>query len=331
MQMSNDGEIAELQAEANSTAAPSAAPQEQQAHAVQEPTRDPDVANGVELTRENARDLAHDDCSEPDAGAVEVNNSAPESAPAAERGEARSKLPSHSLLGPAPVVAGEDPEEFEQIFAQLEADYPDTGESDVLRRWQIENAAVKIFAVRRGTRAQRGVWNAAFADALLRRMTDQAAVEVLKLEQHAGVRQSDEPIESTFRQGWFRWAKKTCVAAVAGDPTALEQVEEKLGSDALEIDSAVDFDALYAVLASIDRVVRPAQTDGDAAFRSLEKLKKRAEKKRKTEQTTAPPTGRVRNVGTSKRSRAPEQPKTTPNPPTVIVPKPTGDDDGGAR
>jgi hypothetical protein len=330
MQMSNDGEIAELQAEANSTAAPSAAPQEQQAHAVQEPTRDPDVANGVELTRENARDLAHDDCSEPDAGAVEVNNSAPESAPAAERGEARSKLPSHSLLGPAPVVAGEDPGEFEQIIAELGADYPDTGESGLFRRWQIETAAVKIFAVKRGTRAQRGAWNAARADSLLRRLLDHAAFEELRLQENANVTQKDEPIESTFLQGFWREQQRISRAAVAGDPAALTRIEKALGSGALEIDSAVDYSSLYAVLADIDRVVRPAQADCDAAFRQLEKQKKRAAMKQKVHKGTPAPGRDVPDVGPSEQASAPEQAETT-NPPTVFSPKPAGDADGGAQ
>jgi hypothetical protein len=260
----------------------------------------------------------------------EVDKPAHQSARADESGNPRPEPPSRSLLGPGPVVAGEDPAEFERIIAELEADYPDTGEGDVLRRWQIENAAVKIFAVRRGTRAQRGVWNAAFVDALLRGMVDHAAVEVLKLQRHAGVRQSDEPVESTFRQAWFRRTKSICQAAVAGDAAALEEVVEKLGSDALEIDGAVDYSSLYAVLSAIDRVVRPAQADCDAAFRLLEKQKKRAGTKQKIHKGTPAPGRDVPDLGPSEQTSAPEHAETTTNPPTVFFPKPAGDDDGGA-
>jgi hypothetical protein len=93
-----------------------------------------------------------------------------------------------------------------------------------------------------------------------------------------------------------------------------------------------DFGSLYLSLGIIDRVVRPAQADADAAFRQLEKGKKRAEKKWKKNKSTAQPTALdVLDLGPPPQASVHEQADTTTNPPTVIMPKPADDADGGAQ
>ena len=221
--------------------------------------------------------------------------------------------------------------EFALLMEALRADYPDTGDSGVLRQWQVETAALKILTVRRGTRAQRGAWNAAVADSLFRRLVDRAALVALKIDHFADLSPDGEPIESKFRRSWHRERQQIARAAVAGDPAAIKQIRELLGSAALESDSAVDFIALYTVQAAIDRVARPAQADAEAAFRSLEKQRKRAARKQKKNQTTARVTGpEVLDLGAPEQISEFEQ-VTTTNPPTVVAPKATGDDDGGAQ
>jgi hypothetical protein len=273
-----------------------------------------------------------DDSGDSAANAVEptdgdVASSAPESATAGQSGE-RSQL----LLGPSPTIDGENPAEFERLLAALRADYPCNGGGGVLHEWLIETAALKMLTARRGTRAERGAWQAALADSLLRRLVDHAALNELRREDSAELTQKDEAIEQAMTQRFWRAQQQTSWAAVAGDSVALEQIEKNLGAGALEIDRAVDFGALYEVLARIDRVVRPANADGAAAFRQLEKRKKRAEKKRRVDQATAPTRGREAiDLGTSERATPSERTTTATNAPTVIAPKSTGGGNGGAR
>jgi len=241
--------------------------------------------------------------------------------------DARTRL----LLGPAPTAAGEDPAEFSQLMAALEADYPDAGDGGVCRRWHLETAALKILTLRRGTRAERGAWNAATADALLRLVVDRAGVQVLDHDCNADVKQTDEAIELTFPQSWWRDQTRICRAAVAGDTAALEQVKKKLGSGgALETDGAIDFVALYDVLFNIARVVRPAQDEAEHAFRLLEKRKKCAAKKQKVETTVPCADREVLDLRASKETSATEQLNATTNAPTVIAPRAGGGADGAA-
>jgi hypothetical protein len=242
--------------------------------------------------------------------------------------EGRQRL----LLGPSPTIAGEKPAEFERIMAALRTDYPRESGGRVLRQWLIETAALKMLTARRGTRAERGAWQAALADSLLRRLVDHAALQELRRDDSCVLTQKDEAIEQGMSQRFWRAHQQISRAAVAGDSVALQRVEKDLGTGALEIDRAVDFGALYEVLASIDRVVRPANADAAAAFRQLEKRKKRAEKKRRGDQAAAPARGGPAiDLGTSELATRPEQALTATNTPTVIAPKAAGEDKGGGR
>jgi hypothetical protein len=301
---------------------------EQSADAASEPAQD---LTNAKVVPPSGDEIA-EDSGGLDANAVEptdgeVASSARESAPGRQSGE-RSQL----LLGPSPTIAGENPEEFSQLMAALRADYPREEGGQIFHEWRIETAALKMLTARRGTRAERGAWQAALADSLLSLLIDHAALKELRRDDSAELTQKDEAIDLAMTQRFWRAQQQMSGAAVAGDSVALEQIEKNLGAGALEIDRAVDFGALYEVLASIDRVVRPAHADGAAAFRQLEKRKKRAEKKRNVDQASAPTKGREAiDLGTSERATSSERTMTATNFPTVIAPEPTGEDNGGGR
>ena len=249
-----------------------------------------------------------------------------------------------ALLGPVPTIAGEDPGDFAAVLEALSRDYAESGIARVRHLWLIETVACRMLTVRRGTLAERNVWDAGIAESLQRRLLDLAAAEELAQRDKDGgppLTQRDEGIEETLRQSWWRQQKQLARAAVSGDKAAIENIEKRLGPGTVKINAAVDFDKVYDSLTAIDRVVTSARAECENAFRALEKLQKRAKKHQiraqkvlphqkfeSHEPASAAATDATTDAGVVK--YPPPEDTTTENVPTVIAPKPNADADGGA-
>jgi len=123
--------------------------------------------------------------------------------------------------------------------------------------------------------------NAAIAKSLHRQVVNKAVVETIEKNRAEGkwdpVR-TEENIEQTWRQGWWRQWENIVFAAVSGDLAAIERVEQRLGRNAVAFNAFIDFDALSASQIQLERAAMPIRAIRDAGFRLFDKIEKKRRK-----------------------------------------------------
>ncbi len=178
-------------------------------------------------------------------------------------------------LFPAPtVVAGEDPARSEHTLTCLVAEFKP---ASLRERFLVDDVAHSQWKVGKVAEAERWIQNAAIAQSLLRKIVNRQVVEDVNAGRRNPAR-TEEAIEHTWVQGWWRSWEYTVFAAVSGDVEAIKKVESKLGPGAVVCNVFVDFDALSESEILLERVATSARATREASFRMLDKIAKKKKK-----------------------------------------------------
>jgi hypothetical protein len=189
-----------------------------------------------------------------------------------------------AILGPPPVVAGEDRGVYYQLLNMVIEEWDPQGH----RQWSlVKQIADSEWEAIRFRQARGWVFNAAIARSIFKQIVDHfCQQELLEMEkrQEPFLRMEDPSIERKFGQwGFLQWRRKA-FAAVLGDRAAIKQVEEKIGRGRVVMDAcaAGEFETCITPQLQIDRLFQSSLDSRDSAYDQLERLPL----KRSTRQTS---------------------------------------------